>query len=175
MSPTTPTPTIRPATPADAAELAAFTERVFRATFAADNRAEDMDAYCAEAFDPAHQLAEIEAAGVRTLLVGCGGLAGCAQVRAGTPPPCVTADRPIELRRFYIDTPWQGRGIALQLMLAVMEIARADGAGSVWLGVWERNARAIAFYAKCGFADVGAHDFRLGDDLQTDRVMVAGL
>ncbi len=172
---TTPTPTIRPATPADAVQLAAFVERVFRETFAADNRSADMAAYCAEAFGPAHQLADIEAAGVHTLLVECGGLAGCAQVQAGTPPPCVTADRAIELRRFYIDTPWHGRGIAQQLMRAVMEVAAATGAGSVWLGVWERNARAIAFYAKCGFADVGAHDFRLGDDLQTDRVMVVGL
>ena len=60
-------------------------------------------------------------------------------------------------------------------MRAVMVVAAATGAGAVWLGVWERNARAIAFYAKCGFADVGAHDFRLGDDLQTDRVMVVGL
>lgn len=171
----TTTPTIRRAAPADAAALAAFTERVFRETFAADNRPADMDAYCAEAFGPARQLAEIEAAGVHTLLAECGVLFGCAQVRAGPPPPCVTADRPIELRRFYIDTPWHGRGIAQQLMRAAMEVAAATGAGSVWLGVWERNARAIAFYAKCGFSDVGAHDFRLGDDLQTDRVMVVGL
>ena len=172
---TTPFPTIRPATPADAGQLAAFVERVFRETFAADNRPEDMDAYCGVAFDPARQLAEIESPHVHTLIVECGGVAGCAQVRAGPPPPCVTADQPIELRRFYIDTPWHGRGVAQQLMRAVMEVAAATGAGSVWLGVWERNARAIAFYAKCGFADVGAYDFRLGDDLQTDRVMVVEL
>ena len=172
---TTPTPTIRRATPADAAALAGFTERVFRETFAADNRPADMDAYCAKAFDPARQRAEIESPQVHTLIAECGDVAGCAQVRAGTPPPCVTADRPIELRRFYIDTPWHGRGVAQMLMRAVMEIARADGAGSVWLGVWERNPRAVKFYGKFGFVDVGSQLFQLGDDPQTDRVMVVGL
>jgi len=172
---TTSTPTIRPATPSDAAALAAFVERVFRATFAADNRPEDMAAYCAQAFGPARQLGEIEAVGVHTLLIECGGLVGCAQVRAGLPPSCVTTDQPIELRRFYIDTPWHGHGVAQQLMRAVMAIARAEGAGSVWLGVWERNPRAVAFYAKCDFVDVGSLPFQLGHDLQTDRVMVVGL
>jgi ribosomal protein S18 acetylase RimI-like enzyme len=42
---------------------------------------------------------------------------------------------------------------------------------TIWLGVWERNARAIAFYRRWGFADVGSQPFRLGTDLQTDRVM----
>jgi hypothetical protein len=37
--------------------------------------------------------------------------------------------------------------------------------------VWERNARAIAFYVKCGFRDVGSQPFLVGSDLQTDRVM----
>ena len=41
----------------------------------------------------------------------------------------------------------------------------------MWLGVWERNARAIAFYAKWGFIDIGDHVFMLGSDRQTDRIM----
>ena len=58
-------------------------------------------------------------------------------------------------------------------MAAVYEAARTAGARQLWLGVWERNARAIRFYAKWGFTDVGRHDFVLGTDRQTDRVMVA--
>jgi len=42
---------------------------------------------------------------------------------------------------------------------------------SMWMGVWERNTRAIAFYTKWGFVDVGEHVFPLGSDRQTDRVM----
>ena len=58
-------------------------------------------------------------------------------------------------------------------MAAVMEAAQTAGARHLWLGVWEHNPRAIRFYAKCGFVDVGSHDFVLGADRQTDRVMLA--
>ncbi len=50
-----------------------------------------------------------------------------------------------------------------------------QGAKTLWLGVWERNDRAHAFYEKCGFADVGEHIFLFGTDPQTDRVMVTTL
>ena len=80
-------------------------------------------------------------------------------------------DRPVELQRFYLDHAWHGRGMAPQLMAACIDAARARGASSLWLGVWERNARAIRFYQKHGFVDIGSQVFRLGTDLQTDRVM----
>jgi ribosomal protein S18 acetylase RimI-like enzyme len=48
-------------------------------------------------------------------------------------------------------------------------------AKTLWLGVWERNDRARAFYTKCGFVDAGEHIFLFGSDPQTDRVMVTAL
>jgi ribosomal protein S18 acetylase RimI-like enzyme len=60
-------------------------------------------------------------------------------------------------------------------MAAAQEAGRELGGRTLWLAVWERNPRAIAFYEKFGFRDVGRQDFRLGSDLQTDRVMVADL
>jgi ribosomal protein S18 acetylase RimI-like enzyme len=52
-------------------------------------------------------------------------------------------------------------------------VARAEfnGAMALWLGVWEKNPRASAFYRKWGFEIVGAHTFRVGDDPQRDLVM----
>jgi ribosomal protein S18 acetylase RimI-like enzyme len=81
----------------------------------------------------------------------------------------------VEIRRFYVDRPFHGRGIAQALMRAVEETARTLGGRTLWLGVWERNPRAIAFYSKCGFVDVGQHDFILGTEEQTDRVMARAL
>jgi ribosomal protein S18 acetylase RimI-like enzyme len=78
----------------------------------------------------------------------------------------------VELARFYVDRPWHGRGVARELMDAARAAARNLGGRTFWLGVWEHNPRAIAFYAKCGFRDVGSHKFLVGSDLQTDRVMV---
>jgi ribosomal protein S18 acetylase RimI-like enzyme len=53
--------------------------------------------------------------------------------------------------------------------------ANLRGARTVWLGVWERNARATAFYLKTGFKDVGSHVFMMGTDPQTDRILVRQL
>jgi diamine N-acetyltransferase len=66
---------------------------------------------------------------------------------------------------------WHGRGVSRPLMDAAIAEARARGGQRIWLGVWEENPRAIAFYRKCGFIEVGTQDFRLGNDLQRDRVM----
>jgi len=89
--------------------------------------------------------------------------------------PCVTGPRPIEIARFYVDFRWHGRGVARRMMAAAAAEAERRGAATLWLGVWEHNPRAIAFYAKCGFEDVGSHVFMVGNDAQTDRLMAAPL
>jgi ribosomal protein S18 acetylase RimI-like enzyme len=60
-------------------------------------------------------------------------------------------------------------------MAAAIEAAEAAGARTLWLGVWERNPRAIAFYRKAGFVDVGSQLFVVGTDPQTDRLMERSL
>ena len=167
--------TIRRAVPADAEPLADLAARTFRETFGQDNRPEALAAHMARSFGRERQLEEITSAEVITFLAICGGPVAFAQLRHGATPTCVTSTRPMELWRFYVDQPWHGRGVAGRLMRAVLREAGATGATAVWLGVWERNPRAIAFYRKFGFVDVGAHEFRLGPDVQTDRVMVRGL
>ncbi len=168
---------IRSATTSDAAALAEFGARTFFETFAADNTTEDMNQHLASAWNPSLQLAEIQDPQLDTLLAvdGEGRLAGFAQVCAGPAPDCVQGDRTIELKRFYIDKPWQGRGLARDLMASVERAAQARGAREMWLGVWERNERAQAFYRKCGFRTVGKKIFVVGTDPQTDNVMVREL
>jgi ribosomal protein S18 acetylase RimI-like enzyme len=162
---------IRPATVADAARLSEFACRTFHETFAARNRPEDMAAYLSGAFSVAKQLAEIEDLDTITLLVEDNAvLVGYAQLRRGEAPACVPDSNTIELVRFYVDRARHGRGIAQTLMQAVMTAAIRK-AESIWLGVWEHNQRAIRFYEKCGFVDVGSHVFYLGADPQTDRIM----
>jgi ribosomal protein S18 acetylase RimI-like enzyme len=83
----------------------------------------------------------------------------------------VTADRPVELRRFYLAKRLQGTGAAQRLMARVLDESRATGGDVIWLGVWERNPRAIAFYRRHGFERIGEHQFLLGADLQLDWLM----
>ena len=111
-----------------------------------------------------------------TLLAEIGGkLAGYAQIRREETPDCVGGPSPIELYRFYVDSIWKGRGLAQRLMDEVKATATQLGARTLWLGVWEHNPRAQAFYTKCGFIDVGSHDFILGTDRQTDRIFALAL
>ena len=163
---------IRRAELGDADRLADFASRTFHATFARDNRPEDMAHYLNQAFGPTQQLSEIVAREVTTLIAESAGLAAFAQLRLSPAPASVTSASPIELWRFYVDQSWHGRGVAQRLMQAVCAEAITLGAGSIWLGVWERNARAAAFYRKCGFIEVGECEFRLGQDVQTDRIML---
>lgn len=161
-------------TPADAAALAEFAARTFAEAFGSNNRPEDMAAYLASAYGRRQQGAELADPDIVTLIAKSGArLIGYAQVRRHAPPACVPGELPVELWRFYVDRPWQGRGVAPRLMAAVHAAAHRLTGRTLWLGVWERNGRAMGFYAKCGFRVVGTHPFRLGADEQTDLIMVA--
>lgn len=171
---TPPSLQLRRAKPADAPSLAQFAARIFAETFGPDNRPEDIAAHLAKSFGPAEQHRELADPHYVTLVMdGPDGIAAYAQVRRATPPRCVSSHAPVELYRFYVDRPWQGYGIAQRLMDAVHAAASELGGQSIWLCVWERNARAIAFYTKSGYRDVGGATFVLGTDRQNDRVLVA--
>jgi diamine N-acetyltransferase len=168
--------TIREGTPADAGPLAELAETTFRDAFARDNRPHDLELYLSRVYGVEQQSAELADPLHTTLLAFVDDrLAGYAQVRPGEPPSCVTSAASLELWRFYVAQTWHGRGVAQALMAAVTAAARTRGARTLWLGVWERNERAQAFYRKAGFQDVGAQVFVLGTDEQSDRVMALSL
>ena len=167
---------IRAGVATDATALAELAARTFRETFAADNRPEDIALHTAHAYGTSQQERELADPDIATLLVEVDGqLAGYAQLRSSVPPACVTGEEPIELWRFYIAQSWQGRGVAHALMRKVERDAYRRGGRTLWLGVWERNERAKAFYHKNGFMDVGSHVFMVGTDAQTDRILVRPL
>ncbi|HVZ78961.1 MAG TPA: GNAT family N-acetyltransferase [Gemmatimonadaceae bacterium] len=163
---------IRRASAADAAALAALAEWTFRDTYAAYNTAADMEAHVSAHFTVPVIEQELRDARCTYLVAeGDGAFRGFAQLVDGTTPACVRGPAPLEVGRFYVDRPWHGTGLAARLMDACVAEACARGASSLWLGVWERNPRAIRFYEKFGFADVGVQDFHLGADVQADRVL----
>jgi len=167
---------IRLAAVSDAEVLAELARRTFHETFAATNDPTDMALYLSRAYGIDQQTRELSERDITTLLVDENGEAiAYAQLRAGDLPECVTGANPIELWRFYVSREWHGRGIAKPLMERVMTAARERGAKTLWLGVWERNHRARAFYVKGGFAEVGEHLFLFGTDPQIDLVMVTTL
>jgi ribosomal protein S18 acetylase RimI-like enzyme len=157
----------------DAAALTTFAREIFLATFGPENDPAHIGAYVDKAFTPEMQAQEITRPGTFTLLAvdGAGAIVGYSFVAPGRPERVEVGGAPIEIKRFYVAASHHGAGLAGAMMQEVFERARALGARTIWLGVWERNARAIAFYHKFGFVQAGTQRFLLGDDLQTDWVM----
>ena len=167
---------IRRATVADAAALAKLAARTFAETFAADNKPEDIENHLDSAYGLAQQTTEIQDSEAITLLAHREEpLVGFAQVRRKAAPSCVIGERPVELHRFYVLRSQHGTGLGGSLMQAARTAAQELGGHRMWLGVWERNARALAFYRKAGFVEVGNHVFMVGSDPQTDLVLVSPL
>lgn len=168
--------TLRRAAARDALALARFAERTFRDTFAEYNTRENMDAYCAQAYGEALQRAELADPALDTWFAERdGALCGYAQLRRDAVRAQVPARHPVEIKRFYLDAASQGTGLARTLMEHVLAQASASGADAVWLGVWEHNPRAIAFYRRFGFREVDAAIFVVGDDPQRDLVLMREL
>jgi ribosomal protein S18 acetylase RimI-like enzyme len=163
---------IRIAGPQDAGLLAEIGESTFRHTFARENTPQDMAAYLAGAFGPAHQAAELAEAGTTFLIAEAGQDAvGYARLVRAPAPECIPPGRSIEIRRIYAVSAWLGRGVGAALMRACLAEAERQGSEVIWLDVWERNERAIAFYRRWGFNQVGTQPFVLGSDLQNDLLM----
>ena len=167
---------IRRADSSDTQLLADLGARTFSEAFAADNTPENMSAYLSQAFTHESLAAELADPKATFLLASVEGeAAGYAKLYQGESPRSVTGESPMELARIYVLQQWLGGGVGRQLMQRCVDEARSSGSRVLWLGVWQRNLRALAFYRKWGFETVGEQLFQLGADAQTDWVMQLAL
>jgi ribosomal protein S18 acetylase RimI-like enzyme len=166
--------TIRLATPNDAPLLTQMGARLFEQSFGDANEPANMRAYLATAFTPERQSAELgDPECVVWIAEDAGGAAvGYAMLRRGGGADGVPESEAAEVQRLYVDRTWHGRGVAAALMNACIDHAsHAWHRAVLWLGVWQLNPRAIAFYNKMGFESVGTQTFTLGEDVQHDYIM----
>jgi diamine N-acetyltransferase len=163
---------VRYATGNDAPLLAQLGTQTFYETYAADISAEDMAAFIDATFSPEKQAAELATGSNRFLIAEAETAAiGYAKLSASKPPAGDTRSDGVELARIYVLKEWLGRGVGAMLMQACLTEAEKVGYGLIWLGVWEHNPRALAFYKKWGFEEVGVQTFQLGNELQTDLLL----
>lgn len=174
--------TIRKANETDAALLADLGRRAFTDAFESANTPENLTVYLAAAFSEHKQAAELAQPGstfliaeIRNPQTGALEPVGYARLLAGARETYITGANPIELVRIYALGAYTGRGIGSALMQAALETARGGGYDVMWLGVWQENPRAAAFYERWGFQKAGTHVFQLGDDPQTDWIMQRGV
>lgn len=164
-------PAIRDLLPHEAPLLARLAERLFRDTYGATH-ADMLDPYCAKAFAPGMQARELAEPGAGALLVEIDGEpAGYVHYRRRPAPDPVADAQAMEIARFYVDRRYHGTGVAYRLMDAMLARAAAEGARTVWLQVAEYNARALAFYARCGFRPIGRIPFDFAGVRENDHLL----
>lgn len=167
---------IRPAVPDDAAILADLGVRTFRETFERICSVEDMEAFLARTYGEALQRAELaDPSRPGAVLEIDGQPSGFLQLRLGYSEPGVTGQHPVELQRIYVLRACHGGGYGAALMQVAMDLAHAWGADQLWLGVWENNHKALAFYGRWGFREVGEHIFKIGDQVDRDLILAKEL
>lgn len=156
----------------DAGLLAELGAQTFTETFTEDNTPEDMAAYLAASFSLETLTAELtDPLSVFFIAEVDGHPAGYAKLHSGKALDGVENQKQIELVRLYVSRKWLGRGVGQALMQRCIDEAREKGFQTIWLGVWERNSRALAFYRKWNFREFGEHIFQLGSDPQRDVLM----
>lgn len=163
---------VRYATREDAPVIAALSRETFYDTFAAQNSREDMEKFMAGQFSTQRLMDQVGAPGNIFLLAFVDDqVAGYVRMLEGFPPAELKELPAIEIARIYASQHVIGKGVGKALMQRCIEIATEKKKRSIWLGVWEKNERAIAFYKKWGFEKFGEHDFVLGNDVQRDWMM----
>ena len=146
--------------------------RTYYETFAHLNTSEDMTAYLEDAFNAERLMKEfndLNSAFFFLYVDGC--LAGYLKLNEAPSQTDINDPLSLEIERIYVSGEFQNKGLGRYLIEQAVTIAAERGKQYVWLGVWEKNEKAICFYEKNGFYKIGTHTFVMGQDTQTDYVM----
>jgi|SRR5215207_4548956 len=163
---------VRPATVEDALLIADISHQTFYETFAPENSKEDMEKFLNEQFTKGKLMLEVGAReNIFLLAYSPEEVAGYVKLRDARVPPSLNSKNALEIARIYSMPHFIGKGVGRVLMQTSIDTARSKGKEVVWLGVWEKNYRAIEFYAKWGFEKFDETDFLLGNDVQRDWLM----
>ena len=156
----------------DVDKLSAVSAAAFAETFAEYYSAEDFDAFLRKAYAPGTLAEEIANPGSTFCFARVDGeIAGYAKINVGEAQSEDAMPDALEIERIYVLKRFKGRGLGRLMLERAFEDARARGAESVWLGVWEHNDAALGFYEHLGFKVFGSHAFYIGKTRDTDLLM----
>ncbi|KPU44362.1 protease synthase and sporulation negative regulatory protein PAI 1 [Oxobacter pfennigii] len=149
-----------------------FSYRTFNETYINMNTSSNMKAYLEEAFDVNKLRGELaDSNSLFYFLYADGELAGYLKLNESAAQTDINDLQSIEIERIYIANEFQGKGLGGVLINKAIDIAKMRKKSYLWLGVWEKNDKAILFYKKNGFEEIGTHSFFMGDEEQTDLIM----
>jgi ribosomal protein S18 acetylase RimI-like enzyme len=160
----------------DLAALQTIGRKTFAETFEAGNSEENLASYLAEGFSAEKLSAELANTYSHFYFAETNGqVLGYLKVNTGEAQTENQDPSALEIERIYVLQEFHGKEVGQKLYLKALSIAHEQNAPYIWLGVWEKNPRAIRFYEKQGFVEFGEHIFQLGDDAQRDVLMKLNL
>ena len=157
---------------ADVEVLAKLAKQTFRETFAHDNTEEQLQGYFEEAYNLRVLLTELEDPDSESyFIMHEEEIAGFLKVNWGNAQTERELDNAFEIQRLYVLQTYQGFGLGKQLFEFALELAENNGFSWAWLGVWEHNTKAQAFYNRYGFEKFSQHSFMVGQKVDTDWLL----
>ena len=154
------------------AALQQIGRQTFEETFAESNSAENMAIYLEEAYAYEKISAELnDPNSFFYFAMMDQDVIGYLKLNMGVSQTELKDNDALEIERIYILKDFHGKKVGQLLFDKAIEIAKEQQVAYVWLGVWEKNKRALQFYSKNGFVEFDQHVFVLGDEAQTDIMM----
>jgi diamine N-acetyltransferase len=156
----------------DLNELQSIGRQTFFETFAEVNTESNMKKYLEENFNPGKLKSELLIPDSEFYFASIHNkVTGYLKLNFGPAQTELKDHKAIEIERIYVLQEFHRQKIGQLLYNTALQIAAKSKAEYIWLGVWEKNFRAINFYKKNGFTEFDKHIFKLGDDVQTDLMM----
>ena len=163
---------IKKATLSDVEKLQAISKQTFYEAFATVNTEENMLKYLEESFSVEKLTTELSDTNSEFYFASLSHtIIGYLKLNTGSSQTDIKDENALEIERIYVLQEFLGKKVGQLLYQKAIEVAKEKKVHYVWLGVWEKNARAINFYRKNGFAEFDNHIFMLGDDKQRDILM----
>lgn len=167
---------IKKCTLEDLQELQAISVETFTETFQEQNSPEHLNAYLEKAYNLEQLERELANPFSHFFFVYSDQeVAGYLKVNTGAAQSEAMGEDSLEVERIYVKRKFHKHGLGKLLLLKAFEMAEELQKKKIWLGVWEDNTNAIAFYQKKGFVQTGAHSFFMGDDEQVDLILTKTL
>lgn len=165
----------RPAQAADLLKLSVLFKQVYIATYGVEGVSDEFANFITRQFS-VERLEQLIARHPENLIVAVykNNLVGVTEIEFDKKCPVEGIVAP-ELNKLYILEWFCGKGIGRRLLEEAEQVVRAKGNDQLWLWVLDSNARAISFYSKHGYKDIGQASFRMEVNTYENRVMVKKL
>jgi diamine N-acetyltransferase len=164
--------TVRKAVPGDAALISLMATETFYETYSWYNTPENMREYTTQHFNVEKTREELQTPETYFFLAFENEVpVGYAKMRNVEHPSELKGQTYLEIERIYVYKAHQKHKAGFALIQKCIELGREMDLDCIWLGVWEKNTRALEFYERAGFKKFGTHNFQLGDDAQNDHLV----